>query len=160
VVLGHDAEVEPRALGLDASVFRAVAVLAEPELEQRALRHLNALLFRHELERDLEQQTLARTQAASERVAVRLEALESLGRLEQALYGAHLAFRREDRPGPSPRTASSMRRAASQLLEELEALKKDGAFDPGKARQGTPPAELARAAAHALRGLRAARISL
>jgi hypothetical protein len=142
-------------------VFRAVAVLAEPELEQRALRHLNALLFRHPLERDLQRQLLARARTAPERVSVRLEALEALGRLEQALYGAHLAFRREDRPGPSPRIASSMRHAAAERLEQLEGLKKDGAFAPSaEARLGLPPEELAGAAAQALRGLRAARISI
>jgi hypothetical protein len=150
-----------RELQLGTAVFRAVAVLAEPELEQRALRHLNALLFRHPLERDLQRQLLARARTAPERVSVRLEALEALGRLEQALYGAHLAFRREDRPGPSPRIASSMRHAAAELLEQLEGLKKDGAFAPSaEARLGLPPEELAGAAAQALRGLRAARISI
>lgn len=148
-------------LQLGTAVFRAVAVLAEPELEQRALRHLNALLFRHPLERDLQRQLLARAKTAPERISLRLEALEALGRLEQALYGAHLAFRREDRPGPSPRIASSMRRAAAELLEQLDGLKKDGAFAlPAQAPPGLPPEELAGAAAHALRGLRAARISI
>jgi hypothetical protein len=148
-------------LQLGAAVFRAVAVLGEPELEQRALRHLNALLFRHPLERDLQQQLLARAQTAPERLGVRIEALEVLGRLEQALYGAHLAFRREARPGPSPRIASSMRHVAADLLEQLEALKKDGAFaTPAEARAGQRQEDLAGAAAQALRGLRAARISI
>jgi len=150
-----------RELSLSAAVFRAVAVLAEPELEQRALRHLNALLFRQQIERDVGEQLLTRAQTARERVDVRLEAIEALGRLEQALYGAHLAFRRMDRPGPSPRTASSMRRAASELLAELDALRTSGTFAPaGDGSDGTRAERLARAAAHALRGLRAARISL
>jgi hypothetical protein len=148
-------------LQLGASVFRAVAVLGEPELEQRALRHLNTLLFRHLLERELQQQLLARAQTAAERLGVRIEALEALGRLEQALYGAHLAFRREARPGPSPRIASSMRHVAADLLEQFEALKQDGAFaTPAEARDGQRQHDLAGAAAQALRGLRAARISI
>jgi hypothetical protein len=148
-------------LQLGSAVFRAVAVLGEPELEQRALRHLNALLFRHPLERDLQQQLLARAQTAPERLGVRIEALEVLGRLEQALYGAHLAFRREARPAPSPRIASSMRHVAADLLEQLEALKKDGAFaTPAETPDGQRQEDLAGAAAQALRGLRAARISI
>lgn len=150
-----------RELQRGAALFRAVAVLAEPELEQRALRHLNALLFRHPLERDIQQRLLERARTAPERIAVRLEALEALGRLEQGLYGAHLAFRREDRPDPSPRIASSMRRAAADLLELLEGLKHDGAFARADDARHSPGSErLERAAAHALRGLRAARIAI
>lgn len=147
-------------LGLGAAVFRAVAVLAEPELEQRALRHLGALSFRLELERDLQRRALARAQTASERMALRLDAIEALGRLEQALYGAHLSSRRQDRPGPSPRTASSMLRAAGDLLEQLEALKQEGAFAaPGQGSAGLEAERISRAAVQALRGLRVARIA-
>jgi hypothetical protein len=149
-----------RELGLAAAVFRAVAVLAQPELERRALRHLAALSFRLELEGDLQQQALARAQTAPERIALRLEGIEALGRLEQTFYGAHLALRREASPGPSPRTASRMLRAAGELLEQLEALKRDGAFAaPGEARPGLEAERLERAAAQALRGLRVARIA-
>lgn len=149
---GADAE---RELQLSAAVFRAVAVLAEPALERRALRHLNALLFRHRLERDAHRVLLERAQTPSERISVHLDAIESLGRLEQALYGAHLAFRRGAHPGPAPRTAASMRRAARDLLEHLQALRQSGVFEAG----GVPRDGLSRAAVQALRGLRAARIA-
>jgi hypothetical protein len=147
-------------LQLSAAVFRAVAVLAEPELEQRALRHVNALLFRYQLERDVYQRLLARTPDPAQRMAVHVDALESLGRLEQALYGAHVTFRRGDGRGPAPRTASSMRRAASDLIEHLSALRRGSAFDaPGVTRDGLGQEALLRAATQALRGLRAARIA-
>lgn len=145
-------------LQLSAAVFRAVAVLGEPELEQRALRHLNALLFRYELERDVYQRLLARTPDLGQRLHV--DAIESLGRLEQALYGAQLTFRRGDRPGPAPRTATSMRRAASDLIEHLSALRRSSAFAAAEAagdRRGQDA--LLRAATQALRGLRAARVA-
>lgn len=152
---GHGSDLQ-----LSAAVFRAVAVLGEPELEQRALRHLNALLFRYELERDVYQRLLARTPEPAQRVALHVEAIENLGRLEQALYGAHLAFRRGDRPGPAPRTATSMRRAASDLIEHLSALRRASAFDASEdTRARVDRDELARAATQALRGLRAARIA-
>jgi hypothetical protein len=145
-------------LQLSAAVFRAVAVLGEPALEQRALRHVNALLFRYQLERDVYQRLLARTPDPAQRVAVHVDAIESLGRLEQALYGAHVTFRRGDRPGPAPRTASSMRRAASDLIEHLSALGRGSSFDArAVTRDGPGQDALLRAATQALRGLRAAR---
>jgi hypothetical protein len=147
-------------LQLSAAVFRAVAVLGEPELEQRALRHVNALLFRYQLERDIYQQLLARTPDPTQRMAVHVDAIESLGRLEQALYGAHVTFRRGDRTGPAPRTASSMRRAASDLIEHLSALRRGSAFDAREvSRDGLRQDALLRAATQALRGLRAARVA-
>ncbi|HTV19643.1 MAG TPA: hypothetical protein VMG12_13255 [Polyangiaceae bacterium] len=156
---GSDDHGWSRELQLASAVFRAVAVLGEPELEQRALRYLNALLLRHELESDLRDVALQQAETASGRVALQVEAMEALGRLEQALYGAHVTFRRGDRPGPPPRAASSMRRAAAELLIQLEALKSSGAFEPDGARAPVRPDALARAAAQALRGLRTARIA-
>jgi hypothetical protein len=147
-------------LQLSAAVFRAVAVLGEPDLEQRALRHVNALLYRYQLERDVYGLLLARAPDRAARVAVHLEALETLGRLEQALYGAHLTFRRRDRPGPAPRTAVSMRRAARDLIDHLAALRESAAFATGAPPRDDAAAEaLMQAATQALRGLRAARVA-
>jgi hypothetical protein len=146
-------------LHLAASIFRAVAVLGEPELEPLALRQLNALVQRQRLERDAYRTLLAEAPDEAARVRIHIDALENLGRLEQALYGAHVAFRRGgDRPGPAPRTASSMRRAASELLEHVNALRRAAVLDTA-AGTARPPAELLRAVAHALRGLRASRIA-
>jgi hypothetical protein len=157
----HAAGERPRSeLQLSAAVFRAVAVLGEPDLEQRALRHLNALLYRYQLERDAYRELLARTPDRAGRAAVHLDALEALGRLEQALYGAHLSFRRHDRPGPEPRTAVSMRRAARDLIDHLAALRESAAFAIGAPARGELAAgTLMRAATQALRGLRAARVA-
>jgi hypothetical protein len=151
------AERGGRELQLSAAVFRAVAVLAEPDLEQRALRHLNALLYRYQLERDVYAQLLARAPDDAARAALHLDALEALGRLEQALYGAHLTFRHGDRTGPGPRTALSMRRAAGDLIEHLTALTEGSAFEKGPDPRIEAPQALMRAATQALRGLRAAR---
>jgi hypothetical protein len=149
-----------RELQLSAAVFRAVAVLAEPELEQRALRHLNAVLFRYQLERDVYRQLLTAALDPAQRNAIHVSALEALGRLEQALYGAQLTFRRGDGSGPAPRTASSMRRAASDLIDHLDALKQSSVFATGAEPEGAPASEeLIRAVTHALRGLRAARVA-
>jgi hypothetical protein len=153
-------ENQARELQLSAALFRALAVLGEPELAQRGLRHLNALLSRYQLERDAYRKLIAKAGTPAQRAALHADALEALGRIEQALYGAHLAFRRSDRPGPAPRTATSMRRAANDLLEHLHALQSESAFDTGPASPGPiDTARLARAAAQALRGLRAARVA-
>jgi hypothetical protein len=133
-------------------------VLAEPALDQLALRHLNALLSGYQLQRELHRHLLATASDARERVIVHLSAIESLGRLEQALYGAHLTFRSQDRPGPAPRAASSMRRAAHELVEHLDALRAASLFGTSQA-LGIPPDDVLRAAAHALRGLRTARVA-
>jgi hypothetical protein len=135
-------------------------VLGEPDLAQRGLRHLNALLSRYQLERDAYRKLIAQAGTPAQRAALHADALEAFGRVEQALYGAHLAFRRPDRPGPAPRTATSMRRAAHDLLEHLSALRNEAAFNAGPGGPGTiDTARLARAAAQALRGLRAARVA-
>ncbi len=149
-----------RELQLSASVFRALAVLAEPDLTQRGLRHLNALLVRYPLEREAYRQLVAQAPTAAQRAAVQADAIETLGRMEQALYGAHLAFRRPDRHGPAPRTATIMRRAANDALEHLGALQLASAADTASGgASAVDTARLARAAAQALRGLRAARIA-
>jgi hypothetical protein len=147
----------PRQLQLATSVFRAVAVLAEPSLEAPALRQLNALLERPRRDGAMYRALLEQTRDADARKRIHIDALENLGRLEQALYGAHVAFGRSDRPGPSPRTAASMRRAASDLLEHLDALRQTPGFGAGPT--PPPPPELLRALTHALRGLRASRIA-
>jgi hypothetical protein len=147
----------PRRLQLASSLFRAVAVLADPSLEQPALRQLNAVLERQRVDREIYRALLDQTRQQDARARIHIDALENLGRLEQALYGAHVAFRRSDRPGPAPRTAASMRRAASDLLEHLDALRQTPGFGAGAA---PPPPELLRALTHALRGLRVSRIAL
>jgi hypothetical protein len=153
-------ESQSRELQLSAAVFRALAVLGEPDLAQRGLRHLNALLSRYQLERDAYLELIAEATTPAQRAALHADALEAFGRVEQALYGAHLAFRRSDRPGPAPRTATSMRRAANDLLDHLGALKSASAFDAGQgAAAPVDTARLARAVAQALRGLRAARVA-
>lgn len=147
----------PEALQLGASVFRALAVLDEPELEQQGLRHLNALLHRYSIEREQWGERLGQARREPEQIALHLEAIEQLGQLEQTLFGADLAFRRGRSGEPAPRTASSMRRAASDLMAHLSALTRAGLFATETAADATP--ELRRAAARAVRGLRAARVA-
>jgi hypothetical protein len=146
-------------LHLAAAVFRSVAVLVEPELERQARRYLNGLLFRYQTDRALYDHLLSATTDPAERVSVRLDALENLGRLEQALYGAHLSFQRPDTPAPLPQTAQIMREAAHDLLGHLEQLERAGAL--GVTPTDSPGASLERlpAVVHALRGLRAARVA-
>jgi hypothetical protein len=151
----------PRAdeLHTSAAVFRAVAVLAEPELELQARRHLSTLLFRYQTDRALYHHLLTASADPSRATAVRLSALESLGRLEQALYSAHLAFRRAARPDPAPRTASVMRQAAHDLIDHWQHLRQTALFEA----HGDTTARrsvLMRAAVHALRGLRTARVAV
>jgi hypothetical protein len=149
-----------RELQASAAVFRAVAVLGEAELEQRALRHLNALVYRQQLERNVQRQRIDGAADAAERAVLRVEAIEELGRLEQALYGAHLTFRSRDRPGPPSRAAVEMRRAARDLIDHLEALERSADLDPeASPGSGTPSPALVGAATQALRGLRAARVA-
>ncbi len=145
-------------LQLAAAVFRAVGVLVEPELERQARRYLNGLLFRSQTDRVLYEHLLSARAAAGEISAVRLDALEHLGRLEQALYGAHVSFRRQDRPAPAPQTAQAMREAAHDLLVHLEQLERAGVLQATTSDSPGSQARL-RAVVHALRGLRAARIA-
>jgi hypothetical protein len=147
-------------LHISAAVFRAVAVLAEPELEQRARRHLSTLLFSYQTDRALHHHLLTTSADPGRAIAVRLAALESLGRLEQALYSAHLAFRREARPDPAPRTASVMRQAAHDLIDHWQHLRQTALFEPQHGEVAGGRSELMRAAVHALRGLRTARIAV
>jgi hypothetical protein len=143
----------PEQLRLSASLFRATAVLGDPALRQRALRHLSTLLYRYQADRDAYRASLARASDARAKGEIHLRALESLGRLEEALFGAHIAFRNGERPGPAPRTAASMKRVARDLLEHYEAVR---ATLPPDADLPTP---VLRALTHALRGLRAARVA-
>lgn len=145
------------SLQLGASVFRAIAVLAEPELEQHGLRYLNALLRQQPLERRRRRDALARSKSEPERVDLHVQAVGTLGLLEQALFGAHLAFRSGEAAAPAPRAASVMRRAAAELLEHLQALEGADALASGSASGASP--ELLWALTRALRGLRAARIA-
>jgi hypothetical protein len=147
-----------RDLQLSSAVFRAIAVLADPGLENQALRQLNSLLRRYPDEREGYAERLAQASGAVERAQIHLEAVETLGRLEQALFGAHVALRRQDRLGPPPRAAKSMRRAAYDLIQHLEALRESGMFELSSARDAAAIERL-RALAHGLRGLRAARVA-
>lgn len=145
----------PRQLQLAASLFRAVAVLDERELDEPALRLLNVLLQRQSAVHEGYRVLLASASDAAARARLHVEALEHLGRLQQALYGAHVAFRSSERP--APRTADGMRRAARDLLGHLDALRSASLLDPGAG--AAPSPELLRAVAHALRGLRASRVA-
>lgn len=145
----------PLRLQLAASLFRAVAVLDEPDLEATARRQLNVLLQRELLEREVYRTLLAETPEATARVQLHLDALENLGRLEQALYGAHVAFRQTAEP--TPRTGASMQRIARELLEHLHGLRRSAALDTLAPQAASP--ELLRALTHALRGLRVSRIA-
>jgi hypothetical protein len=145
----------PRELQLLASLFRAVAVLAEPDLEESAVRQLNVLLQRQALEHDAYRALLESAPDAPARARLHIDAIENLGRLAQALYGAHVAFRSTERP--APRTAASLRQAAGELTVHLSALRRASVFDTADG--ATPPPELLRAVVHALRGLRVSRIA-
>ena len=146
------------ALELGPSVFRAIAVLAEDDLRERGLRCASALVQRMGVERGRWRERLGQARSEPERLLVHLEALEALGQFEQTLFGAHLAFRRGEGAEPAARTASSMRRAAGDLLDHLATLERTKVFADGAT--GEPRLERSRAAARALRGLRAARIAL
>jgi len=145
----------PLRLQLAASLFRAVAVLDEPDLEATARRQLSVLLQRELLEREVYRTLLAETPEATARVQLHLDALENLGRLEQALYGAHVAFRQTAEP--TARTGASMQRIARELLEHLNGLRRTAALDTLAPQAASP--ELLRALTHALRGLRVSRIA-
>lgn len=142
-------------LQLSAALFRAVAVLADPQLETQARRHLNALLVGYETERVVYAYLLD-TAGPSSESSIRLEAVERLGRLEQALYAAHLAFRRQLQAEPAPHLAQVMRQAAHDLIEQLGVLERAKLLDAPAATE-SERLTLLRAAVHALRGLRTAR---
>ncbi len=153
-------ELEPGAAELHASaaVFRAVAVLAERDLDEPARRHLGALSYRYRIERALYGHLLAEADGAKARARVHLTAVERLGRLEQALYQAHLLYRTEHQPQPTAELARLMRQVARDLLDHLAQARGSVLSDtPANAAQREPAL---RAAVHALRGLRTARIAL
>src|SRR6185503_12505555 len=141
-----------------AAAFRATAVLREADLEAQARRHLNALLSRYHSDRTLLLYLEARAADAGERRSVQLAALEHLGRFEEALYNAHLTFRSDPHAAPSPATAQVMRFAARDLIERLQQLDAKEFELQGRGAEQTPGA-LLRAAVHALRGLRTARVA-
>jgi hypothetical protein len=151
----HDDLAAVPALALAASVFRAIAVLSDDDLRERGLRCSNALIQRQAAERERWREQLERARGEQERLAIHSRAIETLGQLEQTLFGAHLAFRRGERAELPGRLATTIRRAAGDLLEHLSALERAGTF----ANEAARPDDM-RAAARALRGLRAARIAL
>lgn len=144
-----------RELQLGMAAFRAIGVLDDPALELQARLHLKSLLVRYVADRAFYEYLVA-TAADAERTRARLEAVEYFGRLEQVLFGAHLAFRRREHLDPERRTATVMRQAASDLLTHFQALEKAGIFAAASAAGPEEPA-LLRASVHALRGLRTAR---
>jgi len=147
-----------RELRWSAAVFRATAVLADEDLEPQARRQLNRLLLAYPSERALYRHLLGSARHAAERTRIELDAVEHLGRLEEALYSAHLSFRRSSQRAPAAATAEIMRLAARDLIDQLQRLTPD---DPEQASSDDAEARLARlrAAVQALRGLRTARIA-
>jgi len=147
-----------RDLRWSAAVFRATAVLADEELEPQARRQLNRLLLAYPSERALYRHLLGTARHAAERTRIELAAVEHLGRLEEALYSAHLSFRRSSQRTPAAATAEVMRLAARDLIDQLQKLTPD---DPEAAPSDDTEARQARlrAAVQALRGLRTARVA-
>jgi hypothetical protein len=147
-----------RELLFSSAVFRATAVLADRELEPEARRHLNRLLLAYPSQRALYRHLLGTARNAAERTRVELDAVERLGRLEEALYSAHLSFRRGSQAAPGGATAEVMRLAARDLLDQLPRLTPDDSEDAPDRDTEARRARL-RAAVQALRGLRAARVA-
>jgi hypothetical protein len=141
-----------------AAVFRATAVLADSELEPQARRHLNTLLLAYPNERALYRHLLGTARHAAERTRIELDAVEHLGRLEEALYSAHLSFRRSSQRAPAATTAEVMRLAARDLIDQLQQLTPDDSEDAPSHDTEARQARL-RAAVQALRGLRTARVA-
>jgi len=147
-----------RQLHWSSAVFRATAVLADGELEPEARRHLNRLLLAYPSERALYRHLLGTARHAAERTHIELDAVEHLGRLEEALYSAHLSFRRGPQASPAGPTAEVMRLAARDLVDQLQRLTPDDSEDaPG--RDTEERRARLRAAVQALRGLRTARVA-
>jgi hypothetical protein len=139
-------------------VFRAVAVLGERDLDEPARRHLGALSYRYRIERALYGQLLVEADGSRSRERVHLAAVERLGRLEQALYQAHLLYRTEHQPRPTAELARLMRQVARDLLDHF-AEARGSVLSDAPASAAHREATL-RAAVHALRGLRTARIAI
>jgi hypothetical protein len=133
-----------------AALFRAAAVLGDPGLDAQARPHLGTLIARYRNDRTLYRYLEASAGDVRARQRVRAQALENLGRFEELLYNAHLAFRGAAEGAPAPDTARAMRVAARDLLERLAVL--DSPPEVNDQRQRL------RAAVHALRGLRTARL--
>lgn len=153
-------EIQPDVTALEASaaVFRAVAVLDAHDLDVRARRHLAALSLHYQAARALFDRLLPLARSADEKHRVHLAALERLGRLEEALYLAHLGLRRGDASEPAPGMGRFMRQVARDLLDHWSSARASGRFDATADRDELQEASL-RAAVHALRGLRTARIA-
>jgi hypothetical protein len=132
-----------------------VAVLGDPQLETQARRHLNALLVGYQTERAVYDYLLD-TARPSSTSSLQLEVVERLGRLEQALYAAHVAFRRQPQAEPAPHLAQVMRQAAHDLITQVRVLEQS-TFLKAPAATESERLTLLRAAVHALRGLRTAR---
>ncbi len=141
-----------------AAVFRATAVLKEEPLSAAARQHQRGLLGRYRSERALYRYLEATARDERERALVQLAALENLGRFEEALYGAQLGFSPSAARAPGAETARVMRMAARELIDRWQGLEANelaarGLLSPRERTQ------LLRAAVHALRGLRAARVA-
>jgi hypothetical protein len=134
-----------------AALFRAAAVLEDPGLNALARPHLATVIGRYNHDRVLYLYLEASARDGRARQRVRLQALENLGRFEELLYNAHLAFRGGAEAAPTPDTARAMRLAASDLLARLPVLQAPSAAKDQRQ-------QLLRAAVHALRGLRTARL--
>lgn len=134
-----------------AALFRAAAVLEDPGLDALARPHLATVITRYSHDRALYRYLEASARDARARERVRLQTLENLGRFEELLYNAHLAFRGAADAAPTPDTARAMRVAARDLLERLPVLEAPSAAKDQRR-------QLLRAAVHALRGLRTARL--
>jgi hypothetical protein len=150
----------PGALDLhwSVAVFRGAAVLNDAALTAAARQHQRALLGRYRNDRALYRHLEATARDERERVRVQLSALENLGRLEEALYGAHLTFSHGAERAPGAETARVMRMAAHDLVEHWQSLEANSLTT----RTALPPQQrtaLLRAAVHALRGLRTARVA-
>lgn len=154
---GSAAPREPD-LHCSAAVFRATAVLGDDDLGNQARRHLNALLARYRTDRALYRYLEATARNERERSAAQVAAIERLGRWEEALYNAHLTFRGDASSGPAPYTAHVMRLAARDLIDRLQGLDRRD-FEAASSDAPERRRELLRAAVHALRGLRTARVA-
>lgn len=150
----------PGALDLhwSAAAFRGAAVLGEAALAAAARQHQRALLGSYRSDRALYRYLEATARDGQERTRVQLAALENLGRFEEALYGAHLTFVRGAASPPGSETARVMRMIARDLIDRWHRLEESTLTSRG----ALAPEEhtlLVRAAVHALRGLRTARVA-
>lgn len=150
----------PGALDLhwSSAALRGAAVLGEQPLAAAARQHQRALLGRYRSDRALYRYLEATARDERELARIRLAALESFGRFEEALYSAHLTFARGAHAAPGSETGRVMRLIASDLVEHWRGLEESRLTS-----RGTLAAEeralLVRAAVHALRGLRSARVA-